>query len=163
MSQSDRRRELAEALQEVAEAQRADADEARRRQKARRPEGTRPATIAVGLAAAGLLAWIWVARPAAVFAPGTPAPLSPAAAEERARVALYLERSRIEDYRRTRGRLPTSLADAGAVETGVSYRRADTGYLLEATPGRITLQLTDRMNSDSFLGEAATVGGARRP
>ncbi len=114
MSQSDRRRELAEALQEVAEAQRADADEARRRQKARRPEGTRPATIAVGLAAAGLLAWIWVARPAAVFAPGTPAPLSPAAAEERARVALYLERSRIEDYRRTRGRLPTSLADAGA-------------------------------------------------
>lgn len=163
MSQSDRRRELAEALQEVAEAQRAEADEARRRQKSGVGPGDPTGHHRGGSRGGRAAGMDLVARPAAVFAPGTPAPLSPAAAEERARVALYLERSRIEDYRRTRGRLPRSLADAGAVEAGVSYRRTDTGYLLEATPGRITLQLTDRMNSDSFLGEAATVGGARRP
>lgn len=159
MGEQDRRQQLADVLKEVAESQRAAEEEMRRRQRRPRRDGTRPITLAVGLLAAGLLAWLWIARPAAIFAPGTPAPLSPAAAEERARIALYLERTRIEDFRRSRGRLPASLEEAGTVEAGVTYFPDGTGYRLEAKPGRLTLLLTDRMDSDSFLGEAG--GGAR--
>lgn len=162
MSTDDSRRDLAEALLQVAESQRATAAEDRRRHPPK-PHGTPVRQLVVAGIAATILAWLWLVRPAVVFGPDVPPPLSAEAAEARARVALYLERSRIEDYRRSHGRLPASLADAGPVEVGVRYRQTEGGFLLEATAGGTALRLTDRMNSDSFVGDAASASPTRRP
>ncbi len=163
MTAENRRKEFADALKEVAAAQRAEVAETQRRQQPPRRTGTHPATVVVGILAACVMGWLWIARPAAVFAPDTTAPLTPVAAEARGRFALYLERARIEAFQRTNGRLPKSLAEAGPVEDAVSFRlTAQGGYLLETGGALPPLQLTDRMNSDSFLGTAA-VASPRRP
>ena len=110
-----------------------------------------------------MLGWLWIARPAAVFAPDPAAPLTPAAAEARTRFALYLERARVDAYRQSNGRLPTSLEQAGSVEEDVTFRVTDGGgYVLESRASGTLLQLTDRMNSDSFLGTAAVAPPRQR-
>ena len=162
MSQIDRRRELADALQAVTEAQRAEAAETQRRQQPPRQTGTHPATVFAGILAAAVLGWLWIARPAAVFAPDLTAPLTPAAAEARSRFALYLERARVDAYRQSNGRLPSSLEQAGPVEDSVTLRITDGGYVLESRASGALMQLTDQMNSDSFLGTAA-VAPPRKP
>lgn len=162
MSSEDSRRDLADALLQVTEQQRQSAADARR-PRPEPPSGTPLRTVLVATLAAAVLAWLWIAQPAAVFAPNQPPPLGPAEAEARARLALYLERVRIEDYRRSTGRLPAALADAGAVEAGVTYRQVEGGFVLESNAGPAPLQLTNRMNSDSFLGNAVSPGGPRGP
>jgi hypothetical protein len=163
MTPENRRKELADALQAVAEAQRAEAVESQRRRRAPRRAGTHPAVVVAAAAAAGVLVWLWVARPAAIFAPEPAAPLTPAAAAARGRFALYLERARIDAYFHANGRLPRSLAEAGPVEDSVTFRVIQGGgYVLERRASGVLLQLTDRMNSDSFLGTAA-VAPPRRP
>jgi hypothetical protein len=101
-----------------------------------------------------LLAWLWIAQPAAVFAPGSPAFLSADQREAIARFALYLERARVEQFVADRGRLLATLAEAGEVEDGVQYRSQGQDYTLEIRDGAIQLQLTNRMHADSFLGDA---------
>ena len=163
MTQENRRKDLVEALQAVADSQRAEAAETQRRQQPPPRNGTHPATIFIGILAACVLGWLWIARPAAVFAPDPAAPLTPAAAEARTRFALYLERSRVDAYRRSNGRLPTSLEQAGSVEEDVTFRVTDGGgYVLESRASGTLLQLTDRMNSDSFLGTAAVAPPRQR-
>ncbi|MBL0177981.1 MAG: hypothetical protein IPP98_02500 [Gemmatimonadetes bacterium] len=162
MTPENRRKDLADALHAVAEAQRAEAAETQRRQQPPRRTGTQPATIFIGILAACVLGWLWTARPAAIFAPELTAPLTPAAAEARSRFALYLERARVDAYRRSVGRLPSSLEQAGPVEDSVTFRITDGGYVLERRASGALMQLTDQMNSDSFLGTAA-VAPPRKP
>ncbi len=74
--------------------------------------------------------------------------------EPEARYALYLERARVDQYVADSGRFPPTLAEAGEVEPGVVYRSSGADYTLEAKDGAIELILSNRMNADSFLGDA---------
>lgn len=111
----------------------------------------------------GVLAWLWIARPAAVFDPRTPAPaVSGVEAEARARYALFLQRSRIDAYRQAHGRLPATLEDAGAVEEGVIYVRAGSSYVLTREANGAILRLTATTPAETFLGNSLEVLRAAR-
>jgi hypothetical protein len=73
------------------------------------------------------------------------------------RYALYLMRGRVEQFRRTQGHLPASLANVGRVERGVTLHPTLGGYVLEGRRGATLLTLNSGMNADSFLGNALDV------
>lgn len=129
---------------------------------ASRPSGSRSALLlTLGL---GLLAWIWIGRPAWLFGPGL-RPLTAAEADASARYAIYLQRARVEKYLATRGALPLDLAELGP-EVGVPVRLRATGglgYELGATVDDHALRYDSRMNADSFLGGSVDLLRARRP
>jgi hypothetical protein len=152
MDEQASRKDLANALQAVVD-ERSAASDAARPAAAPAPRGQRGLLI-VGLAGAALLAWLWIAQPAAVFAPGDPAFLSAEQREAIARFSLYLERARVEQYVAENGRMPATLADAGPVEAGVEFRSTGADFTLDVRDGAIRLQLTNRMDADSFLGNA---------
>jgi hypothetical protein len=111
-------------------------------------------TLAIGWA---LLAWLWLARPAWVFGPDGPPPLTEMQRDAAMRVSLWLERGQIEEYVGQHGRLPGNLEDAGPVEEEVSWIRQDGGFLLRMTLDGDTMVLSDRMDADSFLGNAIDI------
>ena len=159
MDPTTSREELHNAIRVAVDAQRQQAVEDRKARDARRRRKSRDTPLYVGLVATwGLLAWLWIARPDAVFnAREAPPALSPAKAEARARYALYLQRSRLEAFRHAHGRLPNTLRDAGPVEDGVTYQRAGNGYVLTRDVSGNSLRLTNTMAVDSFLGSSLDV------
>jgi hypothetical protein len=111
--------------------------------------------VVVAVLAWGVLAWLWIARPAMIFGAGrTAKAMTESERDAFVRYSLYLEKARVEDFRRLNGRLPTSLAEAGPTEDGVTLATTSDGYVLEGTASGTTLRLTERMNADSFLGDA---------
>lgn len=119
-----------------------------------RPRRRTPLLLTLLVAWAGLV-WAWIARPDAIFQPGSfPAPN----AQERdalARHALYLQRARVEQFVVDNGRLPRDLEEAGEVEEGVTYLPTppDFAVVMQEFPGG-PLELTSKMDADSFLGDA---------
>lgn len=152
MQEHDNRQELANALQAVVDERNAGTQSTGR--VPTRPPAPQRRLLIVGAAGMVLLAWLWIAKPAAVFDPAGPAFLSADQREAIARYALYLERARVDQYVADSGRLPPTLAEAGEVERGVVYRSNGADYTLEAKDGAIELILSNRMNADSFLGDA---------
>jgi len=114
--------------------------------------------VAVLLASWALIGWIWIARPPLIFGPA-PEDLAPSPAwrEASLRFGLTLQRGRIEEYRAQNGRLPPTLEDAGEVEEGITWERADSTFTLTGTDGDLRLVLTDRMAADSFLGNSLDI------
>jgi hypothetical protein len=156
MDDWERRQKLEEALRDAVQQRNlspAEARTARRGDRARNPG----VTIALVLVGWGCIAWIWLARPAFLFGPTDPPPPSAEVREARLRFAMFLERSRVEAFVQRRGRLPTTLAEAGPVEAGVSYDRTSSGYALHGTRDSLSLLLTSAMNPDSFLGRSLEV------
>lgn len=149
----DRREELAGAVKAVLERQQEDARDARTAKA--RPGRSVPWSLLL-VANCAILAWIWAGRPGLLFGPAVPEPLPATLHDARVRYALYLQRARIDAFRKTAGRLPDSLAESGPVELGVAYRHDGSGYVLEGREEAVTLHLTDRMAADSFLGDAVT-------
>ncbi len=152
MDEHDTRRDLVDALQAVVDDGNTVTASARRAPPGP-PTARRNLSVLVA-AGAVLLAWLWIARPAAVFAPGTPAIQSAEQREAIARFALYLERARVDQFVAERGRMPTTLAEAGEVEAGVQYHPEGRDFTLDIRDCAIQLRLTNRMNADSFLGDA---------
>ena len=155
------RRELAEALGNVV-AKHA-AEDAAAREKRLSPTTARRRKLLPFLVLTWVgLAWVWIARPALIFEPERPRRHTPAEMEALARNALYLQRARVEWFRAESGRLPGVLGEAGDVEEGVSYILTPPDFVLVTRAGKSqSLQLTNRMNADSFLGDA--LGRLPRP
>jgi hypothetical protein len=103
------------------------------------------------------IAWIWSTRPAFLFGEPARKVSSPAVDEATLRFALYLERGRVEAYVRRTGQLPANLGATGTVEEGVAFLRTSDGYHLIGRRGASELQLSSRMNADSFLGNSLQV------
>ncbi len=146
--------ELRDAVRGVMESKRQEATERKAASAAAKKREDRQLPMVLLLAAlAGILAWAWIARPAAIFG-GPPAPivLSPDRAEAQARYALFLERARVDAYRRAHGRNPERLADAGPVEDGVTYTISEQGFVLERTANGKVLRLDHATSPNSFLG-----------
>jgi hypothetical protein len=152
MQEPDTRQELADALQAVVDERNAGTQSTGR--VPTRPPAAQHKLLGVGAAGAVLLAWLWIARPAAVFDPAGEAFLSADQREAIARYALYLERARVDAFVADSGHLPPRLADAGEVEADVVYRTDGANFALEFKKGAILLRLDNRMNADSFLGDA---------
>lgn len=154
MEDTDQHRILSEALRDVVADQAATAESARAARRVR-PRKNPPALIVVAVVAWGVLGWLWIARPAWIFGSGVSAPaMSAGERDAHVRYGLYLQHTRVERFREQKGRLPTSLAEAGLVDTGLIFATTSGGYVLEAMAGAATLRLTERMNADSFLGNA---------
>lgn len=146
--------DLRDAVRGVMESKRIEASERKAAfaSAKKRDDRQLPMVLLLG-ALTAILAWAWIARPAVIFG-GPPAPivLSPARAEAQARYALFLERARVDAYRRSHGRNPDQLADAGPVEDGVTYTMSGQGFMLERTANGKVLRLDHAIRPDSFLG-----------
>jgi hypothetical protein len=154
MEDRERLELLTSALQDaVKDRQQTDAEarNARRDREKRRNPAYAWATVLVGGA---LLAYLWTARPAWVFVTAEAPAMTAEEEEATLRFALYLERNRIDAFQQREGRLPTSLDEAGPVETGVDYLREGSSFALEGRRGALQLRLSAAMDSDSFLGSS---------
>lgn len=153
----DRRRQLAEALQDALGAQARGANQAAVSTGFRRLEGQRRrqrrllTLVAVGWA---LLLWLWVARPAAVFSPLRPPDGTPAQRDAALRYALYLQAARLEAFKAEHGHLPATLDEIEVVEKGLHYVGSGNDWALRGAAGTVELELTSRMSADSFLGRS---------
>lgn len=158
MVEPTRRQELTSAVQAVLESKRDEASQAREDRIATERRAQRQPALAVLLVIGwGVLGWLWISQPAAIFGEKPLAARSPALAEASMRYALYLQRTRVENYRRSHGRLPTSLATTGQVEGGVTYGLIGGGYVLEGFANGSLLRLTSSMAPDSFLGSSVNL------
>ena len=90
----------------------------------------------------GVLAWMWIAKPAMIFDVADSAPtMSAAQIDATARFALYLEKSRVDAYAKTHGRLPAQggevVGDQGQAERQqAEHRQHDAVEAGERRQGR---------------------------
>ena len=163
MDDRERQRLLHEAIGDAVSARKqteAEERNARRARERRRSPAVLWTTIIVGWA---VRAWIWIGRPAWLFDDTPERAESAEVSEARLRFALYLERNRVDQFRRRTGRLPATLEEAGSVEEGITYLpRGRDSFAVEGSRGGTTLLLTSAMDSDSFLGGSRTLIPVRK-
>jgi hypothetical protein len=151
------RRRLIEAYQEVVRSER----EKRHSRPLLEPERPRHrfalfmALVAVGLAALLLLQPGWL-----FSAPPPPEP--PAVKEASLRLTMFRAIELIEAYHQVQGRLPATLAEAGADTTGLRYARTAEGYTVTGTNGALTLTYTSPADPHEFLGNSYQIVRQRR-
>lgn len=153
MDESKRRRLLTEAVQDAM----APRDGGPPPRRSRRPRTTQQTLLFLVLLGWAVLAWIWTARPAAIFSSRAAArPVSAAQREASLRYAIYLQRHEIADYARQHGRLPATLVEVELdPSAGLVLEHGEGGgWAVVGTQGEVALRLTDRMNADSFLGSS---------
>lgn len=158
MVDMERRRELAESLQDVLNTPMRRASDpslvqALRQQQALQRRQRRLVVIMIG--GWVVLGWLWIAKPAVVFDPlNLSADTSADVIEAQMRYALYLQASRVVDFAVEQGRVPANLDETGAVEEGLEYLPDSAAWTLRGTVGGQVLELTSRMSADSFLGNS---------
>lgn len=132
--------------------------EARRRDRA----SSRPLLAASALIVLGVGAYLAIAQPAWVFAPrATPETL--AVKEASLRIGMANVSQHVQRFHQRNGRLPESLAEAGARDGNLSYQRLGaTGYRLVGENGPAHVTLTSDETLASFLGNSFQII-ARRP
>ncbi len=111
------------------------------------------------LLAGALSVWLVVAallliRPAIVQGPvDHPWSPKPENAEASLRYGLWLADGRVQEFLRSRGRMPSFLAEAGVADTSLALVvELRTQYRLEGRDGPLELELASSMAADSFLG-----------
>jgi hypothetical protein len=123
----------------------------------RGPRRARPffwAILALTIAAAGGIAILrpaWIGLGTAVVEP-------PAVREASLRLAVALEAQRVLRYQREHGRLPATLAEAGAVMPGVIYQPSRDGiYEISAADGDVTVLYRSTGSLRTFVGNSYEV------
>jgi hypothetical protein len=111
----------------------ADEAEARRAEAAarRRKSGSRILMLVSTTIVAFVCVYLYVERPEWVF-PVAPTPESVAVREASLRINLANAAQHVERYRERTGRLPTTLAEAGAHGSALEYEPGTSGYRLHA-------------------------------
>ena len=154
MTQMERRRELAESLQNAIDNPQRRASDIKAATAAARTElSRRRRTVVVGLLLAswGALGWLWLTRPEWVFDP--PLGLTTVAqqsVEEGLRYGMFLQAARIREFEAEQGRLPATILEAGEVEEGLQYTVASGRWTLRGILGDRPMELTSEMSADSF-------------
>ncbi len=135
-------------------------DVARRREAVARAEARQgpkrvPPTQALLLVALlALQAYVWFARPAWLMLPSSPPP-SYRYYVDGYRMAVALERDRIETFRANHGQLPLTAQQAGRPVPGVSYAPQDSlAYVLSAGDAHARVQWSSRDSLDRSLAES---------
>ena len=127
-------------------------------QAIRRKKTLRMTVLGIVLVSALVLAF---APPAWVLPDPPPMP-TPAEREASVRFSIFLQAQQIEHFRATRGRLPSTLEEAGSPLPGVAYQvTSGTTYQLRSTMDQaIAYNSTDSLRA--FLGESmAQLGPAQ--
>jgi hypothetical protein len=129
------------------------AEEARRRARAR----SRPVMWACAALMLFLAAYLWVEQPEWVFPVQAP-PESVAMKEASLRIGMANAAQHVERYRQRTGRVPASLAEAGAHGEGLRYEpMGTTGWRLTGSHGPTRLILTSSEPLGRFLGKSFEV------
>lgn len=161
MTQIERRRALAESLQNAIDHPMRRSTDIKQENETGRHEARqrrRRVVAILFLVAWGSLGWLWLARPDAVFNP----PLGQAegaeySAEAGLRYGMFLQAARIREFEADSGRLPQTIAEAGEAEEGLTYSLTGGRWTLRGTVNGTVLELTSEMSADAFL----QAGGAR--
>lgn len=70
------------------------------------------------------------------------------------RLLMYREILRVESFKKARGRLPVSLAEAGGGDTDVGYTVNGYNYVLRGSSGTLELSYDSRTSPLQFVGNA---------
>jgi hypothetical protein len=132
---------------EQREAQRAEA-EARRRHGA-----SRLLTLVCTAVTVFVCVYLYVERPDWVF-PAPPTPESLVVREASLRISLANAAQHVERFRQRNGRLPATLAEAGAHEAGIDYEPAKTVYKLQADTGDVRVSYDSSEPLGRFVGNS---------
>jgi hypothetical protein len=123
---------------------------------------TRRWVAALGILALLGFGYVWGLRPDWLFSRDVVRTLSPEEEDRTLRLGLYLQHHRVMEYRRTRGKVPAALPEAGDVEEGVEYLpTGDSTFQLRASNERLSLELDQSADPETILdrgsGEERTV------
>lgn len=126
-----------------------------------RPRGPRrgphPATWLSLLVLAGVLGYLWMARPDWVFHRGMPAQ-SAAVREASLRLAMALQYQRIARFQDSAGHLPARLADTGIPVGNLTYTPTQFGeFVLEGADSELHLTLRSGDSVAAFVGNSYDV------
>jgi len=100
--------------------------------------------------------YLYVERPDWVFpAPATPE--SVAVREASLRISVANAAQHVEHFRQRTGRLPSTLAEAGAHESGLDYEPASSTYKLHADVGDVRISYDSNEPLSRFVGNSFTV------
>jgi hypothetical protein len=107
--------------------------------------------ITTGLTIAGLAALL-------VFQPGwmfsRPPAEPPQLQEASLRIRMFVEIERVDRFKVAKGRLPTSLLEAGGDTTGLRFAPAGVTYTLVGWNGPLQLRYTSDGSAEAFLGNS---------
>jgi hypothetical protein len=156
------KRALLDAFDNVLKTQ-ADERESRRlaAEARRRSTGSRIVMLMSVVVLAFTGGYLYVERPDWVF-PRPPAPESPVVREASLRISIANAAQHIERYRQRNGRLPATLADAGATTPGLVYEPGITSYQLHALLAGTTLSYQSGQSLERFVGNSFAVIVRRR-
>jgi hypothetical protein len=150
---------LFDAAVEVMQKQREERAAARAAEDARRRDQSRVSPIiAAGLTlilAVGV--YVGVEQPTWLFPPAPPVE-SQETREASLRIGMATTMQRIERFRLAQGRLPRTLAEAGASPSGITYeQREGDHYTLRGTNGSVRLTLKSEDSLPLFVGNSFRV------
>ncbi len=151
------RRKLIEAYQDVVRSER----EKRQSRPPLEPEPPRHRLAVFLSLVAVALAALLVLQPTWLFS-SAPPPEPPAVKEASLRLAMFRAIELVNAYHQVQGRLPVSLADAGADTSGLRYERTADGYRLVGTNGPVTLTYTSPADPHEFLGNSYAIIRGRK-
>lgn len=155
MTEHERRRALAESLQEAIEHPARRASDLKHERETSRQEVVQRRRRGAGillLLTWGVLGWLWLAKPEFVFSPSLgQAEGARFSAEEGLRYGMYLQAARIREFQAEHGRLPASIAEAGEAEAGLEYVVEGGRWTLRGTADGTELELTSEMSPEGFL------------
>jgi hypothetical protein len=136
----------------------ADEREARRleAEARRRSTGSRVLILVCLVILAFTGGYLYVERPDWVF-PVPPTPESIAVREASLRISIANAAQHIERYRQRNGRLPATLADAGATTPGIQYEPGTTGYQIHTSLEGTTLSYHSSQSLEKFVGNSFAV------
>ena len=128
--------------------------EARRRTRNR----SRPVMLACAAILLFVTAYLWVEQPEWVF-PAKAPPESVAVKEASLRIGMANAAQHVERFRQRNGRLPTTLAEAGAHGDAFAFERlaGGTEWRLTGQSGAARLTLTSKDPLSSFLANSFEV------
>jgi len=162
MTQNERRRALADSLQDVIDHPTRRAIDLKRDSETTRHDASRRRRLIVAtllVVAWGSLGWLWLARPDAVFNPSLGMPMGGAGTpEEGLRYGMYLQAARIREFQIEQGRRPATIVEAGEAAEGLTYVVAETGWTVRGMLNGLPMELTSRMSADSFLTASRVAG-----
>jgi hypothetical protein len=151
---SPEKKALLEAFDTVLKTQAEEREARRAEAEARRRHGTSRILMAVcSTIVVFVSVYLYVERPDWVF-PSPPTPESLVVREASLRISVANAAQHIERYRQRTGRLPATLAEAGAHESGLDYEPASTVYKLMADTGGVRVTYDSGQPLAQFVGNS---------
>ncbi len=120
---------------------------------------TRPPYVAVAALLLSLsgFGYIWLGEPAWLYDSASTVE-SAESAQAGLRFGLYLTAKRLEEYRRSAGRLPATIAEAGSTEDGIRYvRKSDSSFEISGWKGDLGLTLLSSQSPEALLAPSRKI------